>query len=136
VVVNRLLSCNRVTMTTEQRSGMQALVAQILTSEHLSFQVIEQACRLLIADVHFNSWCASVGKKLGLAENAWLEMLDEYNAIYEACDRAWKAFQIAEWPKGQSSVWEQNLDDLSVVLTDCTNRTDRLGGREFRPGHR
>ena len=137
-------------MHTNEPRDIPSLVSEILTSKHLSHNILIQLGRLLIADASFNAWCANRkssarhspppagrdGNELSSQDverfadeqfDECIGLLEDSEDIFTACKRGWHDFRAAEWPRGDFEHWRRNHEVFQSVLESCALRTDKLG---------
>ncbi len=154
----------RMTVPAEARD-LVSVIAEVLTSAHLSHGIIVATGRLLIADAQLNLWFASQKhprdeamlplraplaesprlseeryawtRGLTPVEREWLLILDEWASIVNDVAAAWESFRVAEWPREDVEQWTDNRTKFERVLNACVERLSQMGAALGRaPGER
>jgi hypothetical protein len=124
--------------------SLNELAAEILSDDKLaSWESVRHVGRLLLAYADYN--CAAtdstVGRGRATSEDprravaGLIAGLKDVQAIHEDCERAWDAFQNAEWPSGATDVWRANEERFCEVLERNTRALEDLRRKHFgEPG--
>lgn len=118
--------------------SLNDLAAEILSDKtHVSWEGVRHACRLMLAYADYN--CAAADSKHGPAigrdgENVidtTMGALAELEHLHDECERAWRDFKGAEWPRGDVDVWLTNDKRFCEALERSTHALATLRAAHF-----
>lgn len=113
-------------------------VSAVIGWRFAGFDVVQEACDLAVADCRLNWWLASTKDSTEpvIAEQGWMDWLDEIERVTRDVSLAWDAFRTFEQKRGQIEAWTRNSEAFCLALRKARLALDDIGRAQGRTNQR